>query len=104
MKYLAYHLFPAGFVNERPEYELDPQWSETGDRYILKLFRDYLFHQQAGAPSEHVEGSTASDPVLDMGHVLTALNKVDVGDPEELILSSRDSKDLFVVTFADIQR
>ena len=24
---------------------MDPEWSETGDRYLLKLFRDYLFHQ-----------------------------------------------------------
>ncbi|KNC74692.1 hypothetical protein SARC_12767, partial [Sphaeroforma arctica JP610] len=34
-----------GFVNERPEYAMDPSWSETGDRYLLKLFRDYVFHQ-----------------------------------------------------------
>jgi hypothetical protein len=23
---------------------LDVTWSETGDRYMLKLFRDYLLH------------------------------------------------------------
>jgi len=34
-----------GFVNERPEHNMDTAWSETGDRYILKLFRDYVFHQ-----------------------------------------------------------
>ena len=28
-----------GFINERPEYDLDPAWSETGDHYMLKLFR-----------------------------------------------------------------
>lgn len=44
----------------------DPRWSETGDRYIIKLFRDYLFHQvgQDGRP------------VLHMTHVLSCLNKV----------------------------
>jgi hypothetical protein len=26
-------------------FEGDPAWSETGDRYLLKLFRDYVFHQ-----------------------------------------------------------
>lgn len=35
-----------GFINERPEYRNNPQWSETGDRYLLKLFRDFVFHQQ----------------------------------------------------------
>eukprot|EP01043_Picozoa_sp_COSAG02_P025315 COSAG02_NODE_1418_length_12720_cov_20.079629_3_plen_54_part_00 len=34
-----------GFINERPEHNRDERWSETGDRYMLKLFRDYVFHQ-----------------------------------------------------------
>ena len=38
-------LLQLGLINERPEYAHAPQWSETGDRYVLKLFRDYLFHQ-----------------------------------------------------------
>jgi PAB-dependent poly(A)-specific ribonuclease subunit 3 len=29
------------FVNERPEFGVDPRWSESGDCYVLKLFRDY---------------------------------------------------------------
>lgn len=45
---------------------MDPQWSETGDRYFLKLFRDYVFHQ--------VDGENR--PVLDIGHVIQCLNKV----------------------------
>ena len=24
---------------------MDQAWAETGDRYMLKLFRDYIFHQ-----------------------------------------------------------
>ena len=34
-----------GMINERPEFAQDPSWSETGDRYLLKLLRDYIFHQ-----------------------------------------------------------
>ena len=34
-----------GMVNERPSYDGDPGWSETGDCYLLKLFRDFVFHQ-----------------------------------------------------------
>lgn len=29
------------FVNERPEFGIDSNWSESGDCYILKLFRDF---------------------------------------------------------------
>lgn len=102
-----------GFVNERPEFALAPevcfcklicepyrymltvlQWSETGDRYVLKLFRDYLFHQtmEDGAP------------VMDAGHVISCLNKLDAGDNQKILLCSRDSKDILVVSFADIRR
>lgn len=55
-----------GFINERAEFELDSRWSETGDRYIVKLFRDYVFHNVGG------DGR----PILDMSHVVTCLNKV----------------------------
>jgi len=34
-----------GMVNERPAYDGDPGWAETGDCYLLKLFRDFVFHQ-----------------------------------------------------------
>jgi hypothetical protein len=45
---------------------MDPSWSETGDRYMLKLFRDYIFHavDENGAPW------------MDMSHILLCLNKV----------------------------
>uniref|UniRef100_UPI0035900674 PAN2-PAN3 deadenylation complex subunit PAN3 isoform X2 n=1 Tax=Myxine glutinosa TaxID=7769 RepID=UPI0035900674 len=54
-----------GTINERPEFQKDPSWSETGDRYLLKLFRDHLFHQvtETGAPW------------VDLGHIVHCLNK-----------------------------
>lgn len=45
---------------------MDPQWSETGDRYLIKLFRDFVFHQV----------NDQNKPVVDMSHVLANLNKV----------------------------
>jgi PAB-dependent poly(A)-specific ribonuclease subunit 3 len=45
---------------------MDPTWAETGDRYLLKLFRDYVFHQV----------SETGQPVIDMAHVISCLNKV----------------------------
>jgi hypothetical protein len=47
-------------------FDLDPSWSESGDRYLLKLFRDYVFHQ--------VDESGA--PVVNLAHVISCLNKV----------------------------
>lgn len=47
-------------------FDRDPRWSETGDRYIIKLFRDYVFHQV----------DESGSPVVNLSHVLTCLNKV----------------------------
>lgn len=85
-------LVKLGFINERPENASAPAWAETGDRYILKLFRDYLFHQQMP------DGT----PILDCGHIVSSLNKVDAGDPEQIVMSSRNGKDLLIVSHADI--
>lgn len=87
-------LLKLGMINERPEYARAPKWSETGDRYVLKLFRDYVFHQTQG------EGA----PAIDAGHIMTVLNKLDAGDPEKIVLCARDNKDLLVVSYADVKR
>ena len=34
-------LMKLAFINERPEFGVDPRWSESGDCYVLKLFRDF---------------------------------------------------------------
>ncbi|WVF69621.1 hypothetical protein IAT40_004399 [Kwoniella sp. CBS 6097] len=82
-----------GFINERAEFELDPRWSDTGDRYILKLFRDYVFH------SIGVDGK----PILDLSHVLTCLNKLDAGLDERIMLVSRDDQSCLVVSYREIK-
>ncbi|KAL0578063.1 PAB-dependent poly(A)-specific ribonuclease subunit 3 [Marasmius crinis-equi] len=81
------------FINERPEFALDPRWSETGDRYIVKLFRDYVFHQV----DEH------GNPVTNLSHVLSCLNKLDAGSEEKLMLVARDEQSCLVVTYRDIK-
>ena len=47
-------------------HSMNQAWSETGDRYILKLFRDFVFH------SIGFEG----EPIVDMAHIIQCLNKV----------------------------
>ena len=45
-------------------------WSDAGDRYLLKLFRDFVFHQV----------SEDGAPLLDWGLVAEALTKLDAGE------------------------
>lgn len=83
-----------GTINERSEHQLDPNWSETGDRYMLKLFRDYLFHQF------DEEGR----PWLDLGHIISNLNRFDAGSTEKICLVSRDAQNVLIVTFEELKR
>ncbi|KAH0293523.1 PAB-dependent poly(A)-specific ribonuclease subunit PAN3 [Aureobasidium namibiae CBS 147.97] len=69
-------------------------WSETGERYYLKLFRDFVFHQV----------DADGRPVLDLGHVLTCLNKMDAGIEEKIMLVSRDEQNCFVVSYREVKR
>ena len=53
---------------------MDGSWSETGNRYMLKLFRDYVFHQV----------QEDGRPWVDISHVVQCLNKLDAGVPEKV--------------------
>jgi PAB-dependent poly(A)-specific ribonuclease subunit 3 len=105
-----------GFINERPEcvlsalslftpfcpwltlcssasrFDHDPRWSETGDRYIIKLFRDHVFHAV----------DDAGRPVVDLSHILTNLNKLDAGSEEKMMLTSRDEQSCLVVSYREV--
>ncbi|KAI8052246.1 hypothetical protein BDF22DRAFT_687290 [Syncephalis plumigaleata] len=82
-----------GFINERPEFDMDPRWSETGDRYLLKLFRDYVFHQV----------DENGRPVVDLAHVISCLNKLDAGVDEKVMLVSRDEQSCLIVTYRELR-
>lgn len=82
------------FVTERTEYEHDRGWSENGERYFIKLFRDFVFHQV----------DAQNRPVVDLAHVLNCLNKLDAGSHEKMTLISRDEQSCFVVSFAEVKK
>ncbi len=94
------------FINERPEFDHDRQWSETGDRYLLKLFRDYVFHQvDTSPPTGNPNTATSTTvPVVDLAHVITCLNKLDVGIDEKITLVSRDEQNCLVVSYRELKR
>lgn len=81
-------------INDRPELRMDPSWSETGDRYMLKLFREYVFHQVT-------EDGT---PWLDCGHVVSTLTKFNAASPEKICLISRDGQHVVVVSYSELKK
>ncbi|KAJ5834095.1 hypothetical protein N7447_000121 [Penicillium robsamsonii] len=83
-----------GLVNERPEYELDQRWSESGERYFLKLFRDYVFHSV----------DSQGDAVTDLAHIITCMNKLDAGTEEKIHLISRDEQSCFIVSYKEVKK
>jgi PAB-dependent poly(A)-specific ribonuclease subunit 3 len=99
-------LVKLNFINERPELDASipipsgsttnpsSSWAETGERYYLKLFRDYVFHQvdQNGRP------------VTNLAHVLDCLNKLDAGSEEKIALISRDEQNVLVVSYRELKR
>ncbi len=91
---IARFLIKLNTVVERAEFKGDTRWSETGDRYLLKLFRDFIFHQV----------DDQGNPLNDWGLVVEAINKADAGLDEKIMLLSRDETSMLVVSYADIQR
>lgn len=100
-----------GFINERPEYSPhDPTsatisasapmslqraaWSETGERFYLKLFRDYVFHQVSAEDGR---------PVIDLGHVIGCLNKLDAGSEEQIAMISRDEQHIIIMSYRELK-
>ncbi|ODQ67761.1 hypothetical protein NADFUDRAFT_80926 [Nadsonia fulvescens var. elongata DSM 6958] len=78
-----------GFIDQRLEYTDDPKWSETGEKFFLKMFRDYVFHQD----------DELGKPVLDLAHVIKCLNKLDAGVDEKILLTSDDEKISIIVSY-----
>ena len=72
----------------------DRQWCSTGDRYLLSLFRDCVFH------SESADGR----PVADLSFVVDQLNRLDVASSDKALLSSRDGEAMLIVRYADLKQ
>ena len=82
------------FITDTPGMESDSQWAENGERYFLTLFRDFVFHQV----------DAQNHPVVDLGHVLTCLNKLDAGTDERITLISRDEQSCYIVSYKELKK
>lgn len=91
---LARLLCKMNLVTQRANAGGDSEWSETGERYLIKLFCDYVFCL--------VDGDGKA--VTDMAHVIGNLNKLDAGSSEKVMLMSQDEKSCLVVTYKEIKR
>jgi len=84
-----------GCINERPEYLDNPNWTgENNGQRMLKLFRDYVFHQV------DAEGK----PVTDLAHILRSLNKLDAGIEEKVVLTTRDEQNVIIVSYKELKK
>ncbi|ODV89702.1 hypothetical protein CANCADRAFT_27837 [Tortispora caseinolytica NRRL Y-17796] len=81
------------YLIQRPEFANDDNWSAQGTNYLIVLFHDYVFQQV----------DETGKPVIDLGHVLRCLNKLDVGVDESIMLVSRDERSCVIVTYAKIK-
>lgn len=81
------------FVAERPDLNFDPQWYDHSDRYLLRLYRDSLFHQ--------VDENGAA--VVDFARVVSGLNKLDVGSDGKTLLSGQSDGSLLLVSHKDVK-
>lgn len=66
---------------------MDASWSETGDRYMLKLFRDHLFHAVA----------TDGRPWLDQAHLAHCLNQLDGGSSAKVLNNAGSYQTILLV-------
>ncbi|CCH44758.1 PAB-dependent poly(A)-specific ribonuclease subunit 3 [Wickerhamomyces ciferrii] len=81
------------FILERPEYQSNPTWAQSGERYPIKLFREYVFNQV----------DDRGKPVLDLAFVLKTLNKLDAGIDEKFLLVSHDEQTCMIVSYKEMR-
>lgn len=81
------------FITDRAEYAQNPAWLQSGERYPIKLFREFVFHQV----------DERGRPVLDLAFVLKTLNKLDAGIDEKILLVSRDEQSCLIVSYKEMK-
>ena len=83
---------------------------ETGDRYLLKLYRlvvlSIISLKRVDSKRDHLfrQTSDTGTPWLDMSHIVQSLNKLDIGSAERFLLTSHDNQNVLVVSYLDMKK
>lgn len=64
-----------------------------GNAFVLKLFRDFVFHAR----------DESGKPALDLSRILVNLNKLDVGVDEKILLVSSEEDTCMIVTYKEVK-
>ncbi|CAB4256475.1 similar to Saccharomyces cerevisiae YKL025C PAN3 Essential subunit of the Pan2p-Pan3p poly(A)- ribonuclease complex [Maudiozyma barnettii] len=81
------------FIFGRVESRIDINWSESGDKFPIILFYDFVFHQ--------VDSQGKS--MMDLTHVLRCLNKLDAGVSEKLVLATPDEMTCIIISYKELK-
>lgn len=81
------------FIYGRMESRIDVNWSESGTKFPIALFYDYVFHQV----------DTSGKNVLDLTHVLRCLNKLDAGVSEKIVLTTPDEMNCIMISYNELK-
>ena len=82
------------FIFGRIESRVDINWSESGEKFPIILFYDYVFHQV----------NEENKPVLDLTHVLRCLNKLDAGVQEKMVLVTPDEMNCIIISYRELKQ
>lgn len=77
----------------RMESRIDVDWSESGGKFPIVLFYDFVFHQ--------VDASGKN--ILDLTHVLRCLNKLDAGVSEKIVLATPDEMNCIIISYKELK-
>ncbi|EPY52763.1 poly(A)-specific ribonuclease complex subunit Pan3 [Schizosaccharomyces cryophilus OY26] len=96
------------FLDDRPEFLEDPDWSPCGRFWIIRLFRKYMFRiKQYTKGDEHpirsqlLDTSKLTERNIDLSHLVQCLNKLDAGTEERILLE--DSCNRIIVSYKDVK-
>lgn len=81
------------FIFGRVESRIDINWSESGEKFPIILFYDYVFHQV----------DAQGKAVMDLTHVLRCLNKLDAGVNEKLVLATPDEMNCIIISYKELK-
>lgn len=77
----------------RLESRIDINWAESGEKFPIILFFDYVFHQK----------DDTGKNVMDLTHVLRCLNKLDAGVSERLMLVTPDEMNCIIISYKELK-